>query len=378
MKPFEIGVKIYSTDWFLKYHLSYQEAVRLLRDSGISFVLAQSRLLPMPDSAVQSEVKEEELTRYALYDDRKFRDALVEEGIEYWTTVCTFFAPPAIEKNPALRPIGSDGFPMEKFDWYIGVTPTAEDFLQEQITAIENAVRILEPDGVFMSFTRWPGFWELWTPDKTRQDFPEYSFDAHTLNRFAVENKIQLPVGSAKEIALWIEDNVRDRWVKWKSQIIRDILRQVKESCQKIQPDIQIMLNTLPFGKEDFENAREKVFGQDVELLSEEVDVFEVMTYHQILRQPTSWIPRTGIEVKTRTKSKTFCTLQTAPLYLEDIYAEGERALSLNYEEFETAIKGVKSAGIDGVVLFTWSELLYKAIVEKDERWGNLLRTMAQ
>lgn len=377
-KSFKIGVKIYSADWFLNYKLSYKEAARYLRSWGIDFVLVQSRLLPMPDSAVKSEVDADEAARYATFDDRKFRDALAKEGIEYWATVCAFFAPPEIEKNPALRPIGSDGLPMEKFDWYIGIAPTADDFVKKQISAIENAVCILEPDGVFMSFTRWPGFWELWTPEKMPKDFSEYSFDPHTLKRFARENKIELPDGSAKKIALWIEENANDIWIKWKSQIIRDILLQVKKASQAIKPDTKIMLNTLPFGKEDFDNAREEVFGQDVELLSEVVDVFEVMTYHQILRQPTSWIPETGIEVKTRTKSETFCTLQTAPLYLEDIYAEGKRATSLNYEEFEVAIKGVKDAGIDGVVLFTWSELLYKAIVEKDERWEKLLCAMAQ
>ena len=82
MALFEVGMKVYSNDWYLKYNLSYEEAARTLKDWGVSFVLAQSRTLPMVDTAVKSEVPPELAERYSTYDDRKFRDALAKEGIE--------------------------------------------------------------------------------------------------------------------------------------------------------------------------------------------------------------------------------------------------------------------------------------------------------
>ena len=178
--------------WFLKYNLSYKDAARCLRDWGVSFVLAQSRLLFMPDSAVKSDVEPEQLAGYSRYDDRKFRDALAYEGIVKWPTR-TFFSPQTINENSSLRPIGSDGLPMEQIDWYIGIAPTAESFVAKQISAIEHAIRELEPEGVLISFARWPGFWELWMPDHTRHDFPEYSFDQHTLERFMQDTGTNLP-----------------------------------------------------------------------------------------------------------------------------------------------------------------------------------------
>ena len=81
---FDVGMKIYDNDWFLKYGLSYQDAARCLCDWGVTFVMPQNKHLPMPDSAVESEVNPALQARYASLDDRKFRDALGEAGIAYW------------------------------------------------------------------------------------------------------------------------------------------------------------------------------------------------------------------------------------------------------------------------------------------------------
>ena len=159
MESFQVGMKIYDNDWFLKYNLSYKDAARCLKDWGVTFVLAQSKFLSMPDNAVKSEILPELADRYAIYNDLKFRAALAQRGIAYWPTVCMFFDPPAIEADHSLRPVGSDGRPMEQIDWYIGIAPSREDFIGRQIAAIEHAVKALEPDGVFLSFMRWPGFW---------------------------------------------------------------------------------------------------------------------------------------------------------------------------------------------------------------------------
>lgn len=355
MNEFEIGVKIYSSDWLLKYGLSPCEAARVLKDWGVDFVLAQSRFLHMPDSAVDSESPDGDYTKA---DDLAFRAALAEEGIDYWATVCTFFNPAAIAQNPDLRPMGSDGSLMEQIDWYIGIAPSQEEYVAEQVDAIERAVGELQPEGVFLSFTRWPGFWELWMPHHERQDFPEYSYDAHTLRRFARETGLNLPFGESQDVALWIEEHARAEWTNWKCGLVANTIRQMKEASQQIKPDVQIMLNTLPFRVEDFDNARENVFGQNVDILNEVVDVFEVMTYHQILNQPTAWIPGAGLEVRARTGRKTVCTIQAAPLYLDGVYAEGQRSPTLDDKEFTDAVEAVESAGLDGIVIFTWTDLL--------------------
>lgn len=375
MSSFDVGMKVYSNDWFLEYSLTYEEAARVLKDWGVTFILAQSRLLPMPDSAVKSEVPPELAEQYAAYDDRKFRDALAKAGIEYWAAATMFFDPVALDANPEWQAVGNNGKPMEKIDWYIGIPPSVQPHVDNKVRAIERAVAALEPDGVFLAFMRWPNFWELWMPHRTRYDFPEYSFDAYTLDRFKAETGTALPLLPAAEAAQWIEKNARDVWTDWKCGIVEDVIRQVKTACRRIKPDIEIMLNTVPFGTEDYDGAQEKVFGQRFETLADVVDVFEVMTYHQILKRPTGWIPQIGQEVKLRSSRRTVCTLQAAPLYLHGMHAVENRSQTLGVEEFERAVDAVEALdAIDGIVVFLWTDFLDQVYNQKDTRRIDIIR----
>jgi hypothetical protein len=378
MTPFRVGMKVYDNDWFLKYNFSYEEAARILRDWGVTFILAQSRYLPMPDTAVKSEVPPELAKRYAAYDDRRFRDALAKEGVEYWAAATMFFDPAALAANPGLRAVGSDGEPIEKIDWYIGIPPSMQQLVDHKVAAIEKAVEALEPDGVFLAFMRWPNFWELWMPRHRRQDFLEYSYDAMTLARFEQEAGVDLSGRQAAQAAQWIEENAREAWTDWKCGVVEDVIRQVRTASQRIKPDTRIMLNTVPFGADDYDGAQEKVFGQRFETLADVVDVFEVMTYHQILKRPTDWIPQIGSEVKARSGCKTVCTLQAAPLYLEGMHAAEDRSPTLDVEEFGRAVQSVAAAqDVDGVVVFLWSDFLDQVYHHNDSRRVDILRAAA-
>jgi hypothetical protein len=133
------------------------------------------------------------------------------------------------------------------------------------------------------------------------------------------------------------------------------------------------MLNTLPFG-DDFDGAQAQVFGQNFGMLAEVVDIFEVMTYHQILKRPTEWIPQIGKIVKHSTGKETVCTLQATPLYLEGIHAKEKRSPAIDVQEFAQAVKLTKDAGLDGVVVFVWSDLLERVFIDKDLRWIEALQ----
>lgn len=377
MASFDVGMKVYDNDWYLKYGLSYDEAAGCLRDWGVTFVLAPSKVAPMPDSAVKSEVAPELAERYAAYDDRMFRNALSRYEIEYWSAVCMFFDPPALQMDPALCPVGSDGRPMEKIDWYVGIAPSHEAHISRKVAAIERVVEELEPDGVFMAFTRWPGFWELWTPHHERQEFPEYSYDAHTLQRFSREAGLALPVLPPAEVARWLDTCARDTWTDWKCGLIFDVVRQVKEAGARLKPGLRIMLNTVPFGADDFLRAGECVFGQRWEALSTVVDVFEVMAYHQILKRPVSWITAIGEEVKARSGRKTVCTLQAKPLYVDGMHAQERRSSTLEVEEFAAMVQAVEKSSIDGIVVFVWSDFLDQVLGKNDRRRIDVIEASA-
>ena len=99
-----LGMKVYDNDWFLKFRFSYSEVAKILKDWGINLILTQSKYIPMPDTAVKSEVSEQEKQLYNSYNDLKFREALANEGIDYYSTILMFFDPSALLINEKLSP----------------------------------------------------------------------------------------------------------------------------------------------------------------------------------------------------------------------------------------------------------------------------------
>lgn len=375
MAKFKVGLKVYSNDWYLKYNLSYQQAADLLKEWGVDFIIAQSKVLPMPDTAVKSEVPAELAERYAAYDDREFRRALAGNEIEYWATTLFFMDRVQLEKHPEYKAIGKDGKPMQQIDWYEGIPPTMQEHVDYKCGLYKEATRILQPDGIHFGFMRWPQFWELWMPEHKHSDFVEYSFDQISLNRFQEARDIHLPSLEPQKAALWIGKNAREEWVDWKCDVVRDVIKQVKDTCAELKIDIRASLNTVPFGKNDYQNAEEEVYGQSFEKLADVIDMFEVMAYHQILMRPVDWIAAIGEEVKTRSGKTTVCTLQGDPLYLDGMHASYNRKKSIDIDEFEKAVQAVVDTScIDGMVLFTWADLLKQVYVDHDPRKVDILK----
>lgn len=378
MSKMKVGLKVYSNDWYYKYNLSYSQAADLLSEWGVNFIIAQSKVLPMPDTAVKSEVPPEFAEQYASYDDVKFRKALENNKIEYWATTLFFMDRVALGKNLSYKAVGNDGKPMEQIDWYEGIPPTMQSHVDYKRSLYEEAVRILQPDGVHFGFMRWPQFWELWMPEHKRKDFIEYSYDKISLTQFQEEMSIHLPSLDPLEAALWINKHVRDEWTNWKCDVVHNVVSHIKDACSVYKADIRTSLNTVPFGKMDYENAEEEVFGQSFEKLAGVVDMFEVMAYHQILKRPVDWIASIGKEVRSRSGKTTVCTLQSDPLYLDGMHASYGRKKSIEIEEFESAVEAVvNEESIDGIVLFTWSDFLKQVYENHDSRKVDILKAAA-
>ena len=118
-------------------------------------------------------------------------------------------------------------------------------------------------------------------------------------------------------------------------------------------------INTLPFSPEDFDDAVEEVFGQGVTGLAEVSDVFEVMTYHQILRRDADWPGAIGTDIKRRSGgATTVCTIQGSALYLDGMHAGRGRSEAITTDEFIRAVDGVEASGVDGVCVFTFTDFL--------------------
>jgi hypothetical protein len=373
MIDLRLGFKIYDNDWFVKYGMAPEQAADVLAGMGATFVIAQSRFLPMQDSAVESQAHEGE-GLYQTLDDVGFRNALRVRGIAYVGCLNICFDPAFAAAHPEMLSIDQFGRIEEKQDWYIGLPPDRQENLDHKREILEHAIPALDPDGIHLGFVRWPGFWEIWLPDVDRATMPEYCYSQATLRRFCEAAKLDLPLTDPVTAARIIAERYRREWRTWKCGVTVQAIGQLRCAVQAKRPGTAIAINTLPFFHSDFDDAVEEVFGQDIAMLSEVVDVFEVMTYHQILRRDAAWPAAVGSDTKSRTSRQVVCTLQAEALYLEGMHAGRGRSANISAVDFELAVDEVEKSAVDGMCVFTFSQLLGLRETEQGQKMVERLR----
>lgn len=352
------GVKIYDNDWFLRHRLSAEQAADLLASWGVTYVIAQSKLLPMPDSAVTSLVSEQDREAYAALDDVHFRKLLAERGIAYFAVLNICFDPEFSAAHPEIGAIDQHGKPIRQQDWYIGIPPDRTLNLNHKIGLLETAVEALQPDAIHLGFIRWPGFWETWLEGDRRADKPEYCFSAETITRFNNDTGLDVPTNDVRAAAAMVSGLQRRAWTEWKCDQVVKAIAAIRSALAPIKSGLRYSINTLPFFRSDFDGAVEEVFGQDVVKLASVVDIFEVMAYHQILAKPPEWPARIAGDIISRSGQKAICTLQGRALYLEGMHAGRGRKSELSAEEFATALRATEDGPVEGVCVFTFTDLL--------------------
>jgi hypothetical protein len=352
------GVKIYDNDWFLRHRMTAEQVADLLADWGVTYVIAQSKLLPMSNSAVSSSVSDEDRSAYEALDDRIFRDLLKERGIAYFAVLNICFDPGFSATHPSVVPVDQWGRSAKQEDWYFGIPPDREENLSHKIGLLSRAVAELEPDAVHLGFIRWPGFWETWLDGDARPDKPEYCFSEHTVGQFVEDTGLSMPRGEPKASAAALMGEHRRAWTKWKCEQTVKAIRSIRQELAKVQSGLKYSINTLPFFKTDFDNAVEEVFGQNIQMLSEVVDIFEVMAYHQILAKPPAWPAAVATDIKQRSTSQAICTFQARALYLEGMHAGRGRKSEITADELEDALNALAPSPVDGACVFTFTDLL--------------------
>ncbi|TPI65567.1 hypothetical protein FJ420_26535 [Mesorhizobium sp. B3-1-3] len=352
------GVKIYDNDWFLRHGLSPVQAADLLADWGVTYVIAQSKFLPMSDSAVASAVTETDRRAYDALDDVGFRELLRERGIAYFACLNICFDPAFSQAHPELATIDQWGRRAKQQDWYIGLPPDREENLAHKTDLLRKAVAALKPDAVHLGFIRWPGFWETWLPGDSRSDKPEYCFSPRSVGAFNRDLGLAVPTHDPAAAARIILAQHRQAWTGWKCARTVAAIAHIRQELAAVQAGLEYSINTLPFFRADFDNAVEEVFGQDIAALAGVVDTFEVMAYHQILARPADWPAAISDDIRERSGRKAICTLQAKALYLYGMHAGGGREADISAGEFGQALATLDKSQADGVCIFTFTDLL--------------------
>jgi hypothetical protein len=355
------AMKVYDLQWFTTFGMSYDEAAAALAADGIDTVLTQNRIDPLPHSGVdQATYLAAYGARLASYDDREWLAALRRHGLRVLETSAMLFDPPALQRFPDARPVNALGEPDVGIDWYVGICPTHEHYLAEKIDRLRQVSEELQPDGLFLQFIRYPGFWENWTWE------PDYPFTAadrscfcdRCRGRFAQERGIALPSGSIAEQAGAILADDRDAWNAWRAERIAEIVGRVRAATGTPV----MMLNTLPFPRSDFggQDVRREIAAQDLGLLAAHVDRFELMTYLQILNRPISWLRAAVADARALLPpgKELVCTLQVDALYTDGIHAARNRPRAVTAADLRDASRAAFESGADGLVFYHWTDFL--------------------
>jgi hypothetical protein len=348
-----VTVKNYGFEWYLRYGLSETDAAAAMVRHGIDWVAVQNLRDPLPTSAVVQEMPG------PPYEDRRFRDALRQAGIRIFEATAVFFRPSAYEAHPDLRPVDALGHVMEPFGWYVGLCPTSPTYLAERADVMEEVVSALEPDGVFLSFIRFPGFWELWMPETRREDILEYCFCDRCLGLFSQASGLDLGTGSTAERSAVILGELRDEWTDWKTGVIAGVIRTLGDAARRARPGVEVLINGVALGRGDYGNAVSEVLGQSPEAIGAVAEHIELMFYHQIMRrEPVAWVEQLTREMRPRTDMTMLACLQGKPDYLSDLYSAGRRDPTIPFEEYLAALRAVADSPADGVMVYHWVDFL--------------------
>lgn len=354
-------MKVYDYQWATSFGMdAATAAVELVRD-GIDTVLVRNQIDPLPTSGVDQETYLASGCSISVPKDRAWSEALRAAGLRVYQTTALFFDPELLQSFPDARPIDANGDPHLGFDWYLGVCPTHEGYLEAKIDRLQRVAVELDPDGLFLSFTRYPGFWENWVPGYTFTNADRYCFCPRCLARFAADLALHLAPGDAATQARVILEEHGDKWTAWRSRQIVAVIDRIAAAVRAQRPDVEIMLNTLAFPASDFEglDVRREIAAQDLAMLRGSVDRFELMTYLQILDCPNAWLESVVADARRALPDRPlYSTLQVAPLYTEGIHAGRGRALDITAEELDQSARAVLAAGADGLVFYHWTDFL--------------------
>jgi hypothetical protein len=354
-------MKIYDYQWSATYGMEPAEAADELVRDGVDTALIRNQLDPLPGSGVDQAAYLSTGTPRTVESDRAWSEALRAAGLRVYQTTALFFDPELLRSYPDARPIDANGNVDQGFDWYLGVCPTHEGYLATKIERLRRVVAELAPHGLFLSFTRYPGFWENWVPDYAFSNKDRFCFCPRCRVRFASDLGLDLPAGDAATQARVILGEHEPAWTAWRSARVVDAITRIATALTSDRSGLEIMLNTLAFPASDFNglDVRREIAAQDLALLSGCVDRFELMTYLQILARPDSWLdPVLADAHRVAPERPLLCTLQVAPLYTDALHAGRGRPTQISASDLDRTARTALAAGADGLVFYHWTDFL--------------------
>ncbi len=285
-----------------------------------------------------------------LISDQAFMKEAREKGISTFVIFPVFFNPEAIAESPEIAAINQDGNPAAE-EWVEFVCPSREDYRHQVVEHARQIVREHKPDGISIDFIRHFVYWEKVYPERNPATLPLSCFDSLCLSHFQAVTEISVPdsFNTVPEKADWILKNQEEAWIAWRCQLITSMVAQITVAVREEKPDILVNIHLVPWARDDFDGAIERVAGQDVGDLSKLSDYLSPMTYAHMVKQSPSWIHHIVEEVYMHSGGTVIPSVQVGKAYLDNEYS---------LEEFRETLEAALQPPSSGVVLWSWERLM--------------------
>ncbi|HEU4797633.1 MAG TPA: putative glycoside hydrolase, partial [bacterium] len=271
----------------------------------------------------------------------------------------------AVRERPELWPVTETGRRRRPMEWYVGITPTYEDYAEARLDLIARLAAQHAFDGFMLDFVRWPLHWELECRPGAQPQ--QASFDPHTLQRFQEFAGRAISGRTAALKAARILAEMRDRWIDFKCHVINAFVAEAVARLKAARHSLMTGLYVLPLDSA----AQEALAGQRVADLAALVDYIAPMAYHAILHQPPEWAERIARQAAGVAPRRTLPVLQVDSREGPPVGADwGPPIRPAEWEE--VAGRVLRVPGVCGCVAFTGTALAYE---DRGDRLSRLVRT---
>ncbi|MCK5067548.1 MAG: hypothetical protein KAR16_08920 [Bacteroidales bacterium] len=285
-----------------------------------------------------------------LISDQEFMSEASDHNISTFVIFPVFFNPDTLAHSPDLAAINRDGEAAAE-EWVEFVCPSREGYRHQVVEKARRIVRNHRPDGISIDFIRHFVYWEKVYPGRDPASLPISCFDSVCIDHFQTETGTAVPSSliGVKEKADWILESHSDEWTRWRCGLITSMVEEITEASREEKPDILVNIHLVPWGEEDFDGGIKRVAGQDINALSEHVDMLSPMTYAHMVKQEPPWIHDITDEIYLKTGSPVIPSIQVGKAYLNTEF---------DLDEFSETVEQALKPPSGGVVIWSWERLI--------------------
>jgi len=171
--------------------------------------------------------------------------------------------------------------------WQKIVCPSNLEYKSQKLKLINESTEKLRPKYLLLDFIRFPIHWEEIDVTKSDYNFEEFCFCTNCINKFKIYLKENSKEFNDLDSFSVLTNKFQTDWYKWRSLLISGFVKNVREI---VDPNIQIIINTIPWNAEFADSALYKITGQDLSQLAKYSDFFSPMIYHKKINADNQFI----------------------------------------------------------------------------------------